>query len=348
VRSTWFAVRSTIAGVLQVITYADEGDLLATALYRGSTFSDLVQVDCASDPQPFSLGGFAQMNGGDLIFVQVIADGAFSIRGTMYPSFMTDMFASAQQLTMGYTSNGWTTENGTLEPGEPLSCGGTRTLWLKFVPDHTTVVTFMMLSTPNDVFALYRGSSLGNLQLVGCADVNTYQVAGSFDTRHETRLTSTVERGVTYYIQIAVTQGLGGGFAMSVEDRFAVANDSPGSAEQLSQDGTILRTTVGAFTRPISFMCPYQFGTVWYRFTPEVSGTLEVTMASQPTLARRNFAPAFAIHRGDTGELLACAQDNTITVSQSVPVQVGAEYLIAAMSAGFPGDYRLHWAVTAP
>lgn len=344
-RTTWFAVRSTIAGVLQVITYADEFDLLATVMYRGSSFADLAQLDCASNPQPYSLGVMAHLNAGETVFVQVVADGAFNVRGTMYPSFVTDMFASAEQLTLGYTSYGWTTEQGTVEPGEPLACGGTRTAWLKFAPEHTTAMTFMTLATPdNDVLALYRGSSLDTLQLVGCGAVNTYQMSGTLNLAHEMRLATTVERGVTYYVQIAARQGLGGPFVMSVDQRLPVANDSPESALQLSQNGNFVQTTVGAFTRPLAWMCPYQFGTVWYRITPTTTGTLDVTADSMPTTAHRNFAPALAIHRADTGELLTCAQD-ALAVTQSVSVQAGTSYLIAAMSVGFPGDYRLHWAI---
>jgi hypothetical protein len=124
-----------------------------------------------------------------------------------------------------------------------------------------------------------------------------------------------------------------------------VPNDSPATAIALSQNHSVNATTVGAFTRPLTSNCPYVRETVWYLVTPLSSGVLEVTVDSKPTEARGNFIPAVAIHRADTGELLGCEYGTTSTVMQTAPVEAGTSYLINVMSAGFPGDFRMHWAV---
>jgi hypothetical protein len=345
-RSTWFSVHTSIAGVVQVLAYADaEGGLQALALYRGTTFTDLIDLDCSTDPQPFSLGATTHVDAGETVYAQVVASGSFSIRSTMYQTSAMDRFSSAEQLTSGYASGGWTTEGASLEPGEPLACGGGRTGWLKFIPGKTATVTFMILATTNDALALYRGSSLTSLEALGCGELNTYQMSNSFTFLHELRLTADVQRGQTYYLQVADTSGLGSPFAVSVSEGGPVVNDDPTRAKDLTHESALLGTTVRAFTRPISFMCGYQFGTVWYRFTAPVTGTLEMVMDSQPTTARRNFMPVLAIHLASTREVVACGGDTQQSVALTAPVSAGESYLVAAMSNGFPGDYRIHWMV---
>lgn len=347
-RSTWFAVTSSIKGLAQIrVDGGYPGTLRTMALYTGSTMADLIQRACDSS-QPTILEALTSLRAGSVVYAQVIADGPFTIRATMYPTPMIDSFADAEELTMGYTSNGvWTSEGGTVEAHEPLQCGGARTSWLRFVPPRSTTVTFMTLSSPNDVLGVYRGSALTDLQLLGCGTTNSYQVAGTLTTAFETRLTTVVERGATYYVQVGVRAGNGGVVVLSVSDRGPVPNDAPESAAPLGEDVTQLGTTMGAFTTPLSATCPYSFGTVWYLITPRAAGTLHVTMVSMPSAAHRNFnfAPAIAIHRADTRELLTCAQDTAAFVEQAAVVEAGRSYLIAAMSAGWPGEYRLHWAV---
>ncbi len=102
-------------------------------------------------------------------------------------------------------------------------------------------------------------------------------------------------------------------------------------------------TTVGAFTRWLALNRGI-WESVWYIVTPQSSGTLEVTADSRAT-GDSNFAPALAIHRADTGELLACGADTSATVTQRASVTAGASYLIDVLSAGHPGDFRMHRAV---
>jgi hypothetical protein len=343
--SAWYEVTTNIKGFMQ--SFVDggfPGDLRTIALYRGTPFTGLTELGCSSD-QPTIMALTANMREGDAVYMQVIADGPFAFRATLYPTSAIDNFADAELLTLGYTSNAtWDTTGGTTEPGEPLPCGGTRTAWVKYVADQSGPVTFMNLAGHNEVLAVYSGSSLSNLQLLGCAASHRYQESSTFNVFDETRLRVSLENNATYYVQIA-TSGSGSGVVLMVSHDDVVTNDTPASAVPLAQNHSVVGTTVGAFTNQLDFMCPYQFGSVWYLVTPASSGSLEVSVDSKRTEGFWNFAPTVAIHRADTGATLACAENSTFNVTQVVPVEAGASYLVAVGAVNRPGDYRLHWAV---
>jgi len=337
----WLSVSSELPGLVDVRAYADEElGVQALALYRGGTFADVVELGCATNPQPFSVGVTAHINAGETLYAQVVATGSYTGSATVYQSAGWDTFATAEELGVGYEAGWWSTDAATVEPHEPLACGGGRTGWLKFVPRQQATVTFMVLATWNDVMALYRGTSFADLQSLGCAELNTYQLNGSFDVANELRITTTVQPGQTYYLQIGTTTGRGGTFAISVFKGTAVANDTVVRALPIDVGSTYQGTTNGAFSHPMGWLCG-QFGTVWYRVAAPLSGVMDVTMNSQPTTARRNFMPALEVHSAATGERLACAGDTQQSVTVSVSVQAGESFLIAATSNGFPGDYRI-------
>lgn len=261
------------------------------------------------------------------------------------PTRFIDNFADAEDLSIGFLNfGGWTTENATVEPAEPLPCGGARTAWLKYVPDQAGTVTFeSMDSWYNDVLALYRGSTLGDLQLVACGEVNRY-LDWDQTTRIETRLTADVVKGATYYLQIGATLGPGGYILPLLSRGAPPTSDSPATAVVLDETHhSVNATTVGAFTRPIGPPCGI-FETVWYRVTAQTAGTLEVAVDTKAT-GSYLYAPALAIHRADTGELLACGNDTSANVTKTAPAEAGVSYLIAVQSAGHPGDFRMHWEV---
>ena len=343
--SAWYEVTTSIKGFMQSsVDGGFPGDLRTIALYRGTPFTGLTELGCASD-QPTIMALTANMREGDAMYMQVIADGPFTFRATLYPAGPIDNFADAERLTLGYTPNGdWTTTGGTTEPGEPLPCGGTRTAWLKYVADQSGPVTFMNLAGHNEVLAVYSGSSLSNLQLLGCAASHRYQESSTFNVFDETRLRVSLENNVTYYVQIA-TSGSGSPVVLMVSHNDVVTNDTPATALALAQNHSVVGTTVGAFTNPLDFMCPYQFSSVWYLIVPATAGNLEVSIDSKRTEGFWNFAPTVAIHRADTGATLACAENSTFNVTQVVAVEAGASYLVAVGAVNRPGDCRLHWAV---
>jgi hypothetical protein len=342
-RSAWYRITATLKGRMAA-RVMDYTGIHSVALYRGSSFADAVELGCLSY-EPLVSGDFVQpvMRAGESLYLQVIADGTYWVSAEIWPTPFVDNFADAEDLPLGFSNfGGWTAENATVELGEPLPCGGARTAWLKYVPDQTSTVTFTMMDGLNDVLALYRGSSFGDLVLMGCGVVNTFQ---RFDLsmRVETRLTADVVKGSTYYLQIGATQGPGSFILPLVSRGLPPTNDSVTTAIDLSQNHSVNGTTVAAFTRWLANNCGI-WETAWYRVTPLTSGTLEVTAENKPT-GSYMYAPALAIHRADTGELLACGADTNASVTYRVPATAGTSYLIAVLAAGHPGDFRMHWEV---
>src|SRR5438477_1928461 len=340
--SAWYQITTSVKGQMgaRLLNYTGVHSI---ALYRGTSFADVVELSCLAFPPTTT--DFLQpiMRAGDSLYLQVIADGTYLVSAVIGPTRFIDDFADAEDLSLGFLNfGGWTTENATVQPGEPLPCGGARTAWLKYVPLQSGTVTFTMMDGLNDVLGLYRGTILANLQLIRCGASNMYQ---QFDltTRIETRVTADVEKGVTYYVQIGATQGSGSFILPLLSPGVPPANDSSASALELSQNHSVNATTIGAFTRWLATNCGI-WETVWYRITPQTSGTLAVTVDNKST-GSGNFAPAVAIHRADTGALLACGSDTNATVTESTPVDAGTPYLIDVMSAGYPGDFRMHWEV---
>ena len=344
-KSAWYRITTNVKGQMAA-RLLDYTGVDSIALYQGTSFADVVELGCVSYVAPTTTMPQPYVRAGDSLYLQVIADGTYTVSALIGPTPFIDNFVDAEDLEFGYMNfQQWTTANTTVEPGEPLLCGGARTAWLRFTPAQSGPVTFMTLGDLNDVLALYRGSTLADLQLMVCGESNLYTMSGDVGPRYETRLTATLTRDVTYYVQVAATQGDGSLITTMLSSGLPVQNDSPATAIALSQNHTVNGTTVSAFTRPLVSSCPYTFGTVWYRVTPLSTGVLEVTVDSKPTEARGNFIPAVAIHRADTGELLGCQYGTTSTVMQTAPVEAGISYLINVMSAGFPGDFRMHWAV---
>ena len=338
--SAWYKVTTSVKGQVGVglVNYTGAHSI---ALYQGTSFADVVELSCMTYPPTSSLLQ-PYMRAGDSVYVQVIADGPYLLSGIIGPTRFIDGVGDAEDLSLGFLNFGnWTTEYSTVDAGEPLPCGGTRTSWLKYVPDQSGIVTFTVMGSLNDVLALYRSASAGP-ELIGCGAINTFQT-WELTSLVETRVTADLMKGVTYYLQIGATQGPGGAFIPLVSRGLPPTNDSPSAAIALSQNHTVNATTVGAFTRWLAPNCG-TWETAWYLVTPQSSGTLEVTAESKPT-GDPNFAPALAIHRADSGELLACGADTSATVTQRTPAIAGTSYLIAVMSAGHPGDFRMHWEV---
>jgi hypothetical protein len=343
--SAWYRITTSIKGQMAVrlMDYRDT-DIHSIALYRGTSFGDLAELGCYQFPP---MGGFfpePPVRPGDSLYFQVIADGPYWVSALVGPTRFIDNFADAEDLSVGFLNFGaWTTENATVEPGEPLPCGGALTAWLKYVPDQSGSVTFTMMDGLNDVLALYRGSTPAGLQLIRCGAVNNFQ-RSDLGSRVETRVTADLVKGVTYYVQIGATEGPGSFILPLVSRGSPPTNDSPGAAIALDDTHhSVNATTVGAFTRWLALNCGI-WESVWYVVTPQSSGILEVTVDSKAT-GDFNFAPALAIHRADTGDLLACGADTSATVTQRASVTAGTSYLIDVMSAGHPGDFRMHWEV---
>jgi hypothetical protein len=345
-RSAWYRITTSIKGEVaaRLNNYRDT-DIHSIALYRGTSFSDVVELGCFQFP-PMG-GSFTQplLRAGESVYFQVIADGAYYVSAMVLPSPFIDGLGDAEDLPLGFIGFGtWSTEGLTVDAGEPLPCGpAVATGWLKYVPDQTGTVTIEILAgLYNDVLALYQGTSLADLQLLGCGEVNRYTDWDQL-MRIETRVSASVIKGVTYYVQVGATSSPGGSFDPLVARGAPPANDSAATAIFLDETHhSVNATTVGALTHRATECGLYQ--TVWYRVVAPTSGTLEVSIDTKAT-GSYLYMPTGIIHRMDTGELLACAGDTSANVTLHVSAQAGASYLIAVATAGHPGDFRMHWEV---
>lgn len=137
--------------------------------------------------------------------------------GTPPPRPANDNFSAAMSLPWlqdGY-HNGTTLYAG-LESGEPTpsSCGGPpvriyNTVWYKITPTYTGTVTFAPSSSNFDaVLTLYTGSSLTSLQGLKCF----YTVRGQRNP-----MTTQVQAGQTYYLQLSGNEGYWGSFSLQVD-----------------------------------------------------------------------------------------------------------------------------------
>ena len=343
--SAWYQVTTSIKGQMSV-RLMDYTNSHSVAVYRGTSFSDLVELGCVQYPPNGSWLPEPPVRGGDSLFVQVIADGPYWLSALVGPTTYIDSLADAEDLSLGFLDFGtWTTARSTVDVGEPLPCGAaTGTVWLKYVPDQSGTVTFANLGgLYNDLLALYRGSNYGDLQFLGCGAVNSY-TDWDQTTRFETRVTADVVKGSTYYMQIGTTNGPGGWFAPALSRGVPPANDSSQAAIFLDETHhSVNATTVGALTRPIGVNCG-SWEMVWYRVTAPTSGTLEVSVDTKAT-GSPLYMPALALYRANTGELLVCGNDTAANVTYRVPAQAADTYLIAVSTTGPPGDFRMHWEV---
>ena len=336
--SAWYRITSSIKGQVSV-RLMDYTDVHSIALYRGTSFADLVELGCYQFP---AVGGsFPEplVRAGDSLYFQVVADGHYWVSAIVGPSPFIDGVADAEDLSLGFLGFGWTTERLTVDTGEPLCAPAVATGWLKYVPAQSGAVTLQNFGgLYNDVLAVYQRMTLSDLQLLACGQVNRY-TDWDLLTRIETRVTVDVVKGRPYYVQIGASSRPGGWFAPLLSRGTAPSNDSATTASFLDETHhSVNGTTVGAFTHAIAPCGSYQ--TVWYRVTAQTTGTLEVSIDTKAT-GSPLYMPALAIHRADTGELLACGNDTAANVTFRVPAQAGVSYLVAVQTTGHPGDFRL-------
>ena len=202
----------------------------------------------------------------------------------------------------------------TVEAGEPApTCAPIgKTVWYRFVPSTTmTVVADTTNSSLNfdTVLAGYRGTSLGALTQVGCSDdIAAAGGPSSFQV--------TLTAGQTYYFQAGGFKGSDGtvaqgtlGFKLSqvaTSDVFAGAVAI--GALPFTQTGTTASATEEA-GEPAPTCAPIG-KTVWYRFTPGSSTTVNVSTQGSA------FDTVLAVWRGTSiGALtqVGCDDDGVAT-----------------------------------
>jgi hypothetical protein len=207
-----------------------------------------------------------------------------------------DSFASPTVITDYGT---WSTDNteATYQVGEPTpSCAYSGTgpgpysegsVWYSFTPPESAEVTLSTegSASPDTQIAVYTGSTLGGLTEVACGEDTLESL--------QTRLTTTLEAGTTYRVQVATwTDGEGASFRGPIDLTISAAGDPPTDAASDDFAGATPISGLGSWDsdntsatvedgEPLPSCAfnesgpgPWSEGTLWYAYTPATTETL--------------------------------------------------------------------------
>ena len=264
-----------------------------------------------------------------------------------------DSFSNAQVLPNQVSGSvTGTTAGATTEAGEPVHGGfaGNQTVWYRYTAQRTATTYFGVgFEGFRGAVAVYRGTAVGALTPI--AFENTDTMTDFFGTP-EARFAAAA--GVTYLIVIS-TSSLDGTTTFPLSWRVGGAppsNDAFSNAQTLSitPTGMVQGTTTDATAEPAEW-APCRLS-VWYRFTPSVSGVLG--MSSDGFANTQTYAgpPLVTISRGSSlGSLVQLGSSDIEdwgSVS-GIPVTAGTTYYVS-VSCGYSkfdgpdiGPFDLSW-----
>lgn len=209
IRSVWF--RLPPADTRIEISVQSHGFLAGFVVYRGTALHDLDFVDCFSHPATGTIAAEAS----ETYYVAVVsledAGGDFDLSVQLSVPPANDDFANAIAVQVG-TRHTTSTRSATMEAHEPRAgCGDIgRTVWYRFSPTApAAVVASAQGSTFGTTLAVFTGSQLGSLSLLGCG-----RESGVADGA---RFGFIAEPGQTYYVQIGGYSGRWGDLHFRLE-----------------------------------------------------------------------------------------------------------------------------------
>ncbi|PWB77589.1 MAG: hypothetical protein C3F07_01880 [Anaerolineales bacterium] len=140
-----------------------------------------------------------------LLFLAILVFNLGYPVGTAHAAPTNDNWASAANVSSVPFTQSISISGATVESGEPqvnVTCDGkllalgNNTVWYKYTPGATKYVSFDTLGSNYDTYlAVWTGSALNNLTLVGCDDDN--------DLGYTSLFSFNAQAGTTYYIQVA-------------------------------------------------------------------------------------------------------------------------------------------------
>lgn len=157
----------------------------------------------------------------------------------------------------------------TIEPGEPQFCNTeAQSVWYAFTPAANMVVKADLDGSDfGAVFNVYEsaGSGFGSLSFLGCAGYG-----GSF--------TLTAQAGVTYYFQVGSVQAGAAAFQFQVQQIPPPVNDDIANATPVGAlpfSDTVNHAIAATLEpgEPLACAGGAMSGSVWWAFTPSVSGS---------------------------------------------------------------------------
>jgi len=94
-KSAWYRITTTVKGRMGTRLENYTGSIDSIALYQGSSFADVVELGCVSYVAPTTEFPQPIMRAGDSLYLQVIADGTYSVMALIVPTPFIDNFVDA-------------------------------------------------------------------------------------------------------------------------------------------------------------------------------------------------------------------------------------------------------------
>jgi hypothetical protein len=247
-----------------------------------------------------------------------------------------DYFASATPIAgLPFASDPADISLATTEFGEPQPCNfSPRTVWYSFTPAVNTVVSVDMVgsSFSDTILRVYQAISPGifGLSLVpnGCASFG-----GS--------VSFTAQAGTTYYFQAGSVFSAFGTARVNLQG--PPSNDNFADAKPIAGPGFSEAVNTASATRESGEPTPscassVSGGTMWYAFTPSVSGSV-----SGPASASGPFSPVLAAYTGSSVTSLTEVGCRSFTGLLTFRANAGTTYYfqVGSFGTGGPLQFRL-------
>lgn len=268
--SVWYRITPTVDGTVFLRGAGLVNDAIAGF---ASNRNGLAEIGCGSQLE-------LELSAGASYLIEVAGAratdrGPYILHATFVAAPPNDDFANAQPITLPAAVTG-NTLAATREPGEPADCNSRQgSVWYSFVSPTNGQASVDARSTdapPGTVYPLvtgvYRGTTLGGLSPVVCADGSAKEFV--------------VQAGVTYYVDIAEGY-FPGPSELDIQFTSAPANDEPSGAIPLAT-GTFAGSTAGATrsaTEPGISCSQYVQATVWYSYSSATAGSFVLDLSGR-------------------------------------------------------------------
>jgi len=215
--SLWWTWTAPSSGPFKINTAGSGYDTIL-AVYTGSALNNLQQVASSDDVSATDVTSSVSLNVTAGTTYQIAVEGKAGKSGatflTITPIPQNDNFASAQAISGTSVAVAGSTLGASTEAGEanPTGQNGGHSVWYQWTAPATGHFNLAAFSTAIDMTAaIYTGTSLSNLSLVGANDDSI-----SYNT--DSLISFNATAGQSYYIQIDNVDASGGAFTLSIND----------------------------------------------------------------------------------------------------------------------------------
>jgi hypothetical protein len=344
--NVWYRFTPATDTSLEVDTAGSNTDTDA-CLYTG-TRGALAPVACS--PDGFDSHFFAELKAGVTYHLMVdITSGCCGQTLTLALRDRTvgnDDFDSAQQVGSLPYDDSRDVLRASTAPDDPWCLtSSTNTVWYRYTPSVDLAVAADTAGSDYDTrLCVYSGSRGALNELASNDDANNTVFAA---------LTVNLQADTTYWFMVATNQPDASNLHLSLQETSLlprVANDDFDSATQIAtasySDTLDASRATAAADDPSD--CYGSHGSVWYAFTPSISGNVEISTAGS------DYDTALGVYTGQRGALSQVACDNdsdpALTSHVSFQASAGTTYYVMAVAAWSlaPRTLQLSLSLTPP